>query len=46
MPRRRHRGKIERDTGTMQIHGRLEHAFEFAVTTGRRDYRGLSFRAR
>ena len=44
-PRRRHRRKIERDTRAMQIHGRLEHAFEFAFAAGRRDHRCLPPRA-
>src|SRR5260370_32016842 len=41
MPRRRHRGKIERNTSTVQMHGSLQHRFKFTLTTGRREHDGF-----
>ena len=45
MPGRRHRGKIERNAGAVQIHCSLEHGFKFALAAGRGDHGALWLRA-
>ena len=46
VPRRRHGGKIERHTGAMQIHRRLQHAIRVRGHDGPKRLRGLCVRAR
>ena len=46
MTRWRHAGKIDRDAGAVQVHGRLEHGFEFALAAGRRNHDGFGSASR